>query len=118
MIKNWFLQKNFSQNERIIIETAIMSNELETLRETEKAIQFKALSDYGTLTFWCPKSCILKDGEIDKTLINQSNGFEYNKKLLAYAKENGVKGVRNGMKTTTLIKKIKEAGLEVLERGC
>ena len=27
-------------------------------RETEKAYYLKALSDFGTLKFWCPKSCI------------------------------------------------------------
>ena len=52
-IKKWFLEKNFLQNERYVIETG----NLEVVKETEKAFQFKCESDYGSFTFWCPKSC-------------------------------------------------------------
>ena len=38
-IKGWFLDKNFTQNERYIINLAMNGDELETLRETEKAVQ-------------------------------------------------------------------------------
>lgn len=121
MIKSWFIDKNFTQSERLVIQTADFGGELETLHETEKAVQFKAFSDYGNITFWCPKSCILKAGEVDAdmerkaTAINK--GLDYNEKLLKLAKENGIKGVRKGMKTDTLKKKIREAGIAIPERG-
>ncbi len=35
-IKGWFLDKNFTQNERYIINLAMNGDELETLKETEK----------------------------------------------------------------------------------
>ena len=119
-IKGWFLDKNFSQNERYIINLAMMGDELETLRETEKAVQLRADSDFGNLTFWCPKSCILKDGEVDEEMVRKYQrmeaGLNYNEKLVAFAKENGIKGIRRGMKTQTLMRKITEAGLKIPAR--
>ena len=53
-IKEWWIKKNYNQQEAYLINSA----DLEVLKETEKAVQIKASSDYGTLTFWCPKSCI------------------------------------------------------------
>ena len=44
------------------------------------------------------------------------NGLKYNEILVTYAKNNGVKGVRIGMRTVTLIKKIEDAGLDVPAR--
>ena len=75
-IKGWFLDKNFTQNERYIINLAMNGDELETLKETEKAVQFRADSDFGTLTFWCPKSCILKDGEVDEQMVKKYQRME------------------------------------------
>ena len=60
-IKTWFLNKNFTQNERMVIESADMGGELEILKETEKAVFFQATSDWGTLKFWCPKSCLTEN---------------------------------------------------------
>lgn len=119
-IKGWFLDKNFTQNERYIINLAMNGDELETLRETEKAVQFRADSDFGNLRFWCPKSCILKDGEVDEQMVKKYQrmeaGLNYNEKLVAFAKENGIKGIRRGMKTQTLMRKITEAGLKIPAR--
>lgn len=121
-IKNWFLEKNFTQNERFIIEAADMGGELFREKETEKAVLFKAVSDYGTLKFWCPKSCLTENEteqerqyRFEKAERFQS-GLAYNETLVQYAKQAGIKGIRCGMKTATLIKKIAEAGLEVPAR--
>lgn len=43
-------------------------------------------------------------------------GLNYNEKLVAFAKENGIKGIRRGMKTQTLMRKITEAGLKIPAR--
>ena len=40
----------------------------------------------------------------------------YNESLVKFAKEKGIKGIRTGLRTATLIRKITEAGYEVPER--
>ncbi|MCI5872158.1 MAG: hypothetical protein PUJ55_10625 [Clostridiales bacterium] len=58
-IKDWFLNKNFTQNERYAIKMAEENNEITAVKQTEKALLLKANSEYGMLTFWAPKSvCI------------------------------------------------------------
>lgn len=115
-IKSWFLSKNFNQNEQYIIKCAIIGGELSIERETEKAILFKANSDWGTLKFWCPKSCLIEASEIEEIAPASSKGLEYNALLVEYGKQNKIKGIRKGLKTSTLLKKIREAGLPVPER--
>lgn len=61
-IKTQFLNKNFTQNERMVIESADMDGELEVLKETEKQIFIQATSDWRTLKFWCPKSYLTENG--------------------------------------------------------
>lgn len=122
-IKAWFLNKNFTSNERIIIENADLGGELIVVRETEKAVNFKAVSDYGTLFFWCPKSCLTVNETEEERKINEeksekiSSGLAYNELLVSYAKSKGIKGIRKGMKTITLIQKIKTGGYEVPSRS-
>ena len=94
-------------------------------RETEKAVL--ASVEYGfssslekTTTVWIPKSCLMSEEEAEqedeKVQKVFTSGLQYNEKLVAFAKENGLK-VRTGMKTVTLISKIREAGLEVPARA-
>ena len=45
------------------------------------------------------------------------SGIEYNKKLVEFCKDNGIKGARTGLRTTTLIEKIKKAGYEIPARA-
>lgn len=122
IIKNWFLIKNFADHERYIIELADAGNEIEVIGETEKAVRFKAESDFGTLKFWCPKSCLTENEteqerrQREERTARFQSGLNYNETLVRFAKENGIKGVRNGMKTTTLIQRIRTAGLEVPAR--
>lgn len=116
-IKAWFINKNFTQNERMVIETAQACDEITIERETEKALFLRAESDWGTLKFWCPKSCLMSEEEIAAESQKKNAGLNYNESLVKFAKENGVKGVRTGMKTATLIQKITEAGLEVPARA-
>ena len=112
-IKEWFLEKEFTQNERYIISLEEMSIE----RETEKAYLLKWNSDFGYFTRWVPKSCIYSNEELIKVYHKKEQAFNYYEMLVNYAKENGVKGVRIGLKAKTLIEKIKKAGLEVPVRG-
>lgn len=120
MIKEWFLEKNFTSNERYVIELAELNNELFVIKESEKAVYFKATSDFGTLTFWCPKACIYTEEEVIEKIQKKTSalekGLSYNETLLTLAKENGIKGVRKGMKTTTLIKKLTSSGIDIPEK--
>ncbi len=53
-IKSWFLNKEFSVNERI----AITGVEPTIEKETEKAVFLKWNTEYGILKKWIPKSCV------------------------------------------------------------
>ena len=117
-IKSWFLEKKFNEGERMVIRCA----DLDIIEETEKAVQIYADSDYGCLKFWCPKSCIITDEEYaaiveeetrryDEQLKKAEIGLAKLEKLVLWAKENGVKGVRKGMRKVTVLAKIEAAGL-------
>lgn len=119
MIKRWYLHNNFSQSEIFIIGTAMMGEGLETLKETEKAINFRAYSDWGRLTFWRPKSCLMENETGQEREWREERfekGLKYNESLVKFAKEKGIKGIRTGLRTATLSRKITEAGYEVPER--
>lgn len=51
-IAGWFLNKNFSNGERY----AISVSDIKAVKETAKAYLIKAVSDFGTITSWIPKS--------------------------------------------------------------
>lgn len=61
-VKNWFLTKNFNANERI----AISETEPTVERETEKAMLLKWNTEYGIITSWIPKSCIVDTPAVKK----------------------------------------------------
>lgn len=54
-IKQWFVNKNFTQQEKMVIN----SSDREVVKETEKAVQILFSSKYGNLTKWVPKSCLV-----------------------------------------------------------
>lgn len=120
-VKEWFLNKNFTDNKAFIIRMAEESGELSIVSETEKAFKLKAESDFGNIIFWCPKSCMYTveeyRAEVEKKMNAVNKGLEYNRKLLAVAKENRIKGARTGMKTQTLLKKLRENGVEIPEKN-
>lgn len=51
-VAHWFLSKNLTQNEVYAVETG----DLSVVKETEKAYLVKADTNFGTITFWAPKS--------------------------------------------------------------
>ena len=122
IIKEWFANK---------IDTPygfrVWNRELRVEKETEKAyygaIEVDSVDgEYEkTIHMWVPKMCTMTLEEAreheEKEEKAIENGIEYNKKLVVFAKENGVKGVRIGLRTATLIDKIKAAGLEVPARA-
>lgn len=117
-IKKWFLDKNFDYYERQAYNTSFGFT---VERETEKAVLIEIDGDYGKVTKWIPKSVLITkeeyETERDAVVDSFENGLEYNEKLLKFAKENNVKGIRKGMRTVTLISKIKDYDLEVPVRN-
>lgn len=54
-VKSWFITKNFSQNEKYIMQIA---DSADFQKETEKAVLLKWNSKHGSFTKWIPKSCL------------------------------------------------------------
>lgn len=105
-IKDWFLNKNFSEQEAYHIKCAM----LEILEETEKAVKIKAVSDYGKTTFWVPKSVLTT---LDDELDDCNSRIKKYDNLISWCKSRGIKGVRKGLKYQTIVAKIKAAELDV-----
>ncbi len=106
-LKTWFVEKNFSESEMFIAETTSFN----IVKETEKAVQLLWDSKYGKMFKWAPKSCMITEQEAIAIQEKEVSAFKKYEKLIAWAKENNVKGVRNRMKKTTIIVKIQAAGL-------
>lgn len=99
-VAEWFLQKEFTQNERLAISVA---DEQIIERETEKAYLVKWDTKYGTVTHWVPKKCMIKEMvinensnefvEVDKMMKNKAG------ELLHIVKENKIIAIAdNGRK--------------------
>lgn len=125
-VESWFIAKNFNQQQQYAISRA---ERIEVIGETEKAVRIAWTTKYGTITSWVPKSvCGLAEKseaakkveeEIEARAKAARERLEAAEKhyeaVLAFAKENKVKGVRRGLKLRTLYAKIAEAGLEFPE---
>ena len=115
-VKQWFIDKNFTPEERY----AESVSDKEIVRETEKAVLIKFVSDFGTFTKWIPKSCLMTEEDYrierekeEKRIARFEKGKKRYEKLVEFAKANNVKGVRVGWRKETIINKIKNAGLEL-----
>ena len=125
-VESWFLATNFNQQQQYAISRA---ESVEVIGETEKAVKVAWFTKYGTITSWVPKSvCGLAEKseaakkveeEIEARAKAARERLEAAEKhyeaVLAFAKENKVKGARRGLKLRTLYAKIAEAGLEFPE---
>ena len=94
-IESWFLNKNFTENERLVIE----QDDYTIISETDKAIKVRFMSDYGNVTTWLPKKVVCceevkttnkkeiktKAGEIkevafmDRNIVTTTDGKKYMK---------------------------------------
>lgn len=59
--KQWILEKNLNQQELHAINQGATWS---ILKQTEKAIQFNASTDFGSIIVWCPKSQVEQEEEI------------------------------------------------------
>lgn len=105
IIKDWFLDKKFTQDEKY----AISVSDVSIIGESEKAVKLKFESDYGNIFSWIPKSCLMTEEEIAEKQRRFEEGCERYEQMLDYAKSLGCKGVRRGMKLWTIENKINEA---------
>lgn len=116
-IKDWFFNKMQAEARNI----HLMYGAVEVVKETEKAyqvsVEFATLDgEYdGEKLMWCPKSCTMTADEYEKETESQKARFESGCKkyeeMIKFAKDNGVKGVRSGMRKETILAKINNAGL-------
>src|SRR5690625_3832718 len=110
--KDWFVNKNFDQNEAYAIRNE--AYRFEITKETEKAYRFTIHTEYGKIFTWAPKSvCMTEEDERQeaiKAMNAWENGLKRNKELRQKAIELGVKcvGPNSRLKTATLERKIKE----------
>ena len=90
-------------------------------KETEKAlcISLEIISNDGEYeteqSVWVPKKCFETYAEKEAREQNRQNAFESGcsryEKLVAFCKENKLKGARVGLRTSTLMAMIEKAGL-------
>ena len=125
-VESWFIAKNFNQQQQYAISRA---ERVEVIGETEKAVKVAWFTKYGTITSWVPKSVcgLAEKSEAAKKVEEQIEARakaarerleaaeKHYEAVLAFAKENKVKGIRRGLKLRTLYAKIAEAGLEFPE---
>ena len=110
IVKAWKMAQIKVDNRNV----TIFKNEGLVERETEKAylLSFEAFTMDGeedvTVTAWCPKSATMSPEEADAAADAHLSRYEA---LVKFAKENGIKGARKGMKAATLLTKIRQAGL-------
>ena len=125
-VESWFIAKNFNQQQQYAISRA---ERVEVIGETEKGDKVARFTKYGTITSWVPKSVcgLAEKSEAAKKVEEQIEARakaarerleaaeKHYEAVLAFAKENKVKGIRRGLKLRTLYAKIADAGLEFPE---
>lgn len=122
-VEDWFIAKNFNQQQQYAITR---SERIEVIGETEKAVKVAWFTKYGTIRSWVPKSCcgLAEKSEAAKKIEAEIEakrlaarqrfeaGCERYEKVLAFCKEHKLKGVRSGLRLATLLSKIEAAGLK------
>ena len=115
-LKPWFEEKFFTgltEQERYCLQVAD-NPDGELVRETGKAVCLQFVCDFGKRSFWFPKSAFMTDEEkaeaVAKAEEERNARYERYENLVKFAKEHGL-AVRNKMKTSTILAKVKEAGL-------
>lgn len=127
-VKSWFIDKIEDNGTRRALQVGDPVYSIE--KETEKAYRLSADTDFGTVYFWCPKSCTIEEEELSDeekrergaremaefdAMLNR--GLAYNNQLKEYAVANGIKLRNINYTTRKLIEKITEAGLTVPARA-
>lgn len=117
-VKEWFMNKIAMDNNG----WGFWENSGVVVRETAKAYLLKMEAhtidgEYeGFLQIWAPKSCTVESlEELNQEKQQRQERFEAAceayQNLIAYARANGVRGVREGLRKETIIRKIQNAGV-------
>ena len=120
-MKEWFYRKNYSEYGEYVSHVCYI------VKETEKAYRVHMYNMSNGAEIWIPKSCTL--GTVDEMISEareaEKRQLEWEAKrqarfeaackayaeLIEYARANGVRGVREGLRRETIENKIKAAGL-------
>lgn len=119
-VKDWFFDKMRDERSGVRLH----NSGSEVIGETEKAYKIEVSYTTrdgerdGVTTMWCPKSCALSSEEyraaIDAEAERYEDGCKAYDAMIKFAQENGIKGVRVGLRKATILKKIQEAGLDFI----
>ena len=120
-IPDWFMRKletDGGQNTKYMFD----SNHGKVVRETEKAYMIEL--DYETLDgewggrkkVWVPKSVAQTYEQAQQAAAakteKMNNAFAEMDRLIQLGKDNGIKGIRRGMKRVTIEKMLRDAGVD------
>ena len=116
-VQKWFMTKIKADNRNYGFSSCCG----EVCKETEKAylLRFEVARIDGEWdggkNIWVPKKCTMSEEEYRAELEAAEKHFEEGCKaydqLIAFAKANGVKGIRSGMRKATIEQKMREAGV-------
>jgi hypothetical protein len=81
--------------------------------ETEKAYKYSVETDTTTFYFFAPKSAVMTQEQVVAKIENIEKREKMYADIIKFAKANGVKGVRVGLRKSTIMDKIRFAGLEI-----
>lgn len=102
-----YVTTQLGQRKRYALENALLNEMVSVASETEKALKFRVVSEFGIFEFWAPKSSFAQSvQERAKVGQKRETAMEKYEKLVAFCKEQKVKGARNGMKKWTLVDKM------------
>lgn len=108
-IKEWFFNKNFTQNERYAISVA---DREEIIRETEKAVLVKWFTEFGNITRWIPRSCIYTEAELmaqHDEFLERQKGYD---ELIQQCRASGIPA-RKGWKASTMRQRLAVAKMKM-----
>lgn len=77
-IPDWFLNNTLNKAQKYAFEMG----EKKILRETEKAVLIKVTSDFGSFSFWCPKSVLNREEIRQHYTYIEIDGKKYAKEIL------------------------------------
>lgn len=126
-IEDWFLWKAFAEKTKREQKIARFCDSAFISQETEKACLIMFVRTTPTMMdaveIWVPKSVMgraPKSEAAQRVEKEKAEKFEaactHYEKVLAFAKEHKIKGVRSGLRLETLLNKISEAGLVFEEK--
>ena len=116
-VKDWF---NCNLDYRVR-PTSDWRKDFAIVKESEKAVLIEICVESrdgewdGLRNVWVPKSCFESLEEYEKHEQEKEERFQEGCKkygqLIAFCKDNGIKGIRSGMRKETILNKILNAGL-------